>query len=98
MDLFHRIVNTLAKVARSMEMEEDPSSSTISLVAGAGAARMEKMRSDHRELRLDAMRALRQVLASSSRSITFDVDEAPQPISVRSPISKLVVIVMYRLR
>ena len=68
-DLFHRIVNTLSKVARSMEMEEDPSSSTISLVAGAGALRMEKMRNDHRELRLAAMRALRQVLASLHASI-----------------------------
>jgi brefeldin A-inhibited guanine nucleotide-exchange protein len=69
-DLFHRIVNTLSKVARSMELPEDNSStSTISLVAGAGAVRMEKMRSDHRELRLAAMRALRQVLASLHASI-----------------------------
>jgi Sec7-like guanine-nucleotide exchange factor len=68
-DLFHRIVNTLAKVARSMDTEDTQSSSTISLVAGAGAARMEKMRNFHRELRLDAMRALRQVLVSLHASI-----------------------------
>jgi brefeldin A-inhibited guanine nucleotide-exchange protein len=68
-DLFHRIVNTLSKVARSLEIEEDGSSSTISLVAGAGAARMEKVRIEHRELRLGAMKALRQVLASLHASI-----------------------------
>jgi Sec7-like guanine-nucleotide exchange factor len=70
-DLFHRIVNTLSKVSRTSEIHDisKANTSTISLVAGAGAARMEKMRSDHRELRLDAMRALRQVLASLHASI-----------------------------
>ena len=70
-DLFHRIVNTLSKVSRTTEIYDisKANTSTISLVAGAGAARMEKMRSDHRELRLDAMRALRQVLASLHASI-----------------------------
>lgn len=66
-DLFHRLVQTLAKVARSMEIAERES--TISLVAGSGAARMEKLRGAHRELRLEAMRALRQVLASLHGSI-----------------------------
>ena len=69
-DLFHRIVNTLAKVARSVTTEDrDNVTSTISLVAGVGAARMEKVRGAHRELRLEAMRALRQVLASLHGSI-----------------------------
>ena len=68
-DLFHRIVNTLSKVARTSEIEDDTSSS-LSLVTGAGSARMEKIRGAHRELRLDAMRALRQVLASVHASIT----------------------------
>jgi Sec7-like guanine-nucleotide exchange factor len=70
-DLFHRIVNTLSKVSRTTELYDvtKTATSTMSLVAGAGAARMEKMRSDHRELRLDAMRALRQVLASLHASI-----------------------------
>ena len=67
-DLFHRIVNTLSRVARS-DAEEPKSGSTIGFVAGAGAARAEKMRNEHRELRLDAMRALRQVLASLHASI-----------------------------
>ncbi|CAB9499510.1 inhibited guanine nucleotide-exchange protein 1 [Seminavis robusta] len=67
-DLFHRIVNTLSRVARS-DAEEPKSGTTIGLVAGAGAARAEKMRNEHRELRLDAMRALRQVLASLHASI-----------------------------
>ena len=62
-DLFHRIVNTLSKVSRTTEVD-DGKTSSISLVAGAGAARMQKSRSDHRELRLEAMKALRHVLAS----------------------------------
>jgi hypothetical protein len=62
-DLFHRIVNTLSKVSRTT-MVDDGKSSSLSLMAGAGAARMEKSRSDHRELRLEAMKALRHVLAS----------------------------------
>ena len=68
-DLFHRIVTSLSKVSRSLEMGEDNASSTISLVAGTGAARMEKDRIEHRELRLGAMRALRQVLASLHASV-----------------------------
>lgn len=68
-DLFHRIVNTLSKVARTT-VEDDPNAnSTISLVAGTGAARMEKARNQYRELRLNGMRALRQVLASLNASI-----------------------------
>lgn len=67
-DLFHRIVNTLSRVARS-DAEEPKSGTSIGFVAGAGAARAEKMRNEHRELRLDAMRALRQVLASLHASI-----------------------------
>ncbi|KAG7368959.1 RalF-like Dot/Icm system translocated protein [Nitzschia inconspicua] len=68
-DLFHRIVNTLSKVARSAEQDDPNANSTISLVAGTGAARMEKSRSQYRELRLNGMRALRQVLASLNASI-----------------------------
>jgi len=74
-DLFHRIVNTLSRVSKSSESDHDAggitatASSTLSLVAGAGAVRMEKLRRTHRELRLVAMRALRQVLASLHASI-----------------------------
>lgn len=68
-DLFHRIVNTLSKVARTAEIEDPNASSTLSLVVGSDAARMERMRSENRELRLNAMRALRQVLASLHASI-----------------------------
>ena len=68
-DLFHRIVNTLSKVARTTEVDDPNANSTISLVAGSGAARMERSRGEHRELRLNAMRALRQVLASLHASI-----------------------------
>ncbi|KAL3937958.1 MAG: hypothetical protein SGBAC_007040 [Bacillariaceae sp.] len=71
-DLFHRIVNTLSKVARTTEVRQDDTiSSSFSLdLTGAEAARMEKIRSENRELRLDAMKALRQVLASLHASIT----------------------------
>jgi Sec7-like guanine-nucleotide exchange factor len=68
-DLFHRIVNTLSRVARTTEEDDPNANSTISLVAGTGAARMEKTRSRYRELRLNGMRALRQVLASLNASI-----------------------------
>ena len=62
-DLFHRIVNTLSRVAKT----DQPVKSHF--VAGAGATRMEKMRKEQRELRLYAMRALKQVLASLHHSI-----------------------------
>ena len=74
-DLFHRIVNTLSRAARS-DPQEPKSSSTIGFVAGAGAARAEKSRNDHRELRLDAMRALRQVLASLHASIVEPMNKS----------------------
>jgi hypothetical protein len=66
-DLFHRIVNTLSKVSRAGLQET--SSSGSSFVGGASAARMEQFRNESRELRLDAMKALRQVLASLHASI-----------------------------
>ena len=62
-DLFHRIVNTLSRVAKT----DEPVKGLF--VAGAGAARMEKLRNEQRELRLYAMRALKQVLASLHHSI-----------------------------
>ena len=77
-DLFYRIVNALSKVARTTQVEDDNTSSTISLVAGVGAARMEKLRSDHRELRLEGMRALRQVLASLHASIVEPMKLDPE--------------------
>eukprot|EP00980_Cylindrotheca_fusiformis_P022760 scaffold9704_cov113-Cylindrotheca_fusiformis.AAC.4 len=69
-DLFHRIVNTLSKVARTTEVKDESASSYGLDLTGSAAARMERIRRSHRELRLDAMRALRQVLASLHASIT----------------------------
>ena len=79
-DLFHRIVNTLAKVARSMEIQTESNS-----ILGSGTARMEKARSAHRQLRLEAMKALRQVLASLHGSIVkpmlgTDTDDAKESV------------------
>ncbi|KAL7553000.1 hypothetical protein ACHAWF_016244 [Thalassiosira exigua] len=80
-DLFSRIVNALGRVAR-IGLEDAGGTSTagiggagggvagtLGLVAGAGAVRAEMARFDHRELRLAAMKALRQVLASLHSSI-----------------------------
>ncbi|GKY90351.1 hypothetical protein MPSEU_000009100 [Mayamaea pseudoterrestris] len=62
-DLFHRIVNTLSKIART-GLQQEQRNSGIGFMGGASAARQERERSESRELRLDAMKALRQVLAS----------------------------------
>ena len=64
-DLFHRIVNTLSRVARAGLQEPK----TSSYFGGPSASRMEKLRMENRTLRLDAMKALRQVLASLHASI-----------------------------
>lgn len=72
-DLFHRIVNTLSMVSRTGIHE--PRSTSIFL-GSQSVARMEKTRSENRELRLVAMKALRQVLASLHSSIL-------QPVSCR---------------
>ena len=75
-DLFQRIVNALGKVSRvglSDATGAGATSSSLQFVAGAGATRAEKMRQDHRDLRLAAMNALRQVLASLHSSIATPV-------------------------
>ena len=66
-DLFHRIVNTLSRVSRAGMQE--PKSGGMGFMGGASAARSEKFRNENRDLRLYAMRALRQVLASLHASI-----------------------------
>jgi len=73
-DLFHRIVNTLSKV--SMAGFQEPKTSGMSFMGGSSAARMEKFRNENRELRLDAMRALRQVLASLHASIVEPLEQS----------------------
>ncbi|KAL3771122.1 hypothetical protein ACHAW5_010296 [Stephanodiscus triporus] len=82
-DLFSRIVNALGKVARVGLSDATGSSgvgaggaaaSSLQYVAGAGAVRAEMTRLDHRELRLAAMKALRQVLASLHSSIVTPVN------------------------
>ncbi len=61
-DLFHRIVNTLSTVSRS-GLQEQSRSSTL-FMGSQGVARIARQRSENRVLRLTAMKALRQVLAS----------------------------------
>lgn len=81
-DLFGRIVNTLGKVARvglgdaeGVGGSASSAASSLHFVAGAGAIRAEMTRLDHRELRLAAMKAMRQVLASLHSSIVTPVNK-----------------------
>ncbi len=67
-DLFQRIVNTLAKVAKIGLHGQGMHSGGGIFVAGAGVSRAEKSRQDHRELRLEAMKAVKQVLSSLHES------------------------------
>ncbi|KAL3918887.1 MAG: hypothetical protein SGILL_004029 [Bacillariaceae sp.] len=78
-DLFHRIVNTLSKVSRTTEEDDPNANSTMSLMAGTGAARQERIRGQHRELRLNGMKALRQVLASLNASIVEPMRKETSP-------------------
>jgi len=75
-DLFQRIVTTLAKVAK-IGLHEGKNSAGI-FVAGAGVSRAEKARQDHRELRLEAMKAVRQILSSLHAS--FAVPEESKDV------------------
>mmetsp|Transcript_4893 Transcript_4893/g.9331 ORF Transcript_4893/g.9331 Transcript_4893/m.9331 type:complete len:2158 (+) Transcript_4893:121-6594(+) len=68
-DLFQRIVNTLAKVAK-IGLQDQGIESTGLFVGGAGATRAEKNRQDHRALRLEAMKAVRKILASLYASVS----------------------------
>ena len=76
-DLFHRIVNTLSRLSREgLHQDSSHGSSGITtggmtsfLLGGPTEAQMEKQRNESRNLRLDAMRALRQILASLHASI-----------------------------
>lgn len=77
-DLFHRIVNTLSRVARTGLQEPK----TTSYFGGPSATRMEKTRMETRTLRLDAMKALRQVLASLHASI---VEPLPKIVAGEMP-------------
>jgi Guanine nucleotide exchange factor in Golgi transport N-terminal/Sec7 domain/Dimerisation and cyclophilin-binding domain of Mon2 len=63
-DLFHRIVQTLSRLSRS-GLQPTPRSSLM----GPSEAILEKQRNESRDLRLEAMRALRQILASLHASI-----------------------------
>jgi Guanine nucleotide exchange factor in Golgi transport N-terminal/Sec7 domain/Dimerisation and cyclophilin-binding domain of Mon2 len=63
-DLFHRIVQTLSRLSRS-GLQPTPRSSLM----GPSEAVLEKQRNESRDLRLEAMRALRQILASLHASI-----------------------------
>lgn len=83
-DLFHRIVDTLSKV--SMTGIQEPKASALSFMGGSSATRMEKFRNETRELRLDAMRALRQVLASLHASI---VQPMPEGVASATPPESL---------
>lgn len=67
-DLFQRIVNTLAKIA-NIGLHDQGMEYSGFFVGGSAVARAEKMRQDLRTLRLEAMRALHKVLSSLESSI-----------------------------
>ncbi len=71
-DLFQRIVNTLAKVAKIGLHDQGMNSNGI-FVAGAGVSRAERSRQELRELRLEAMKAVRQVLSSLHESFVSPI-------------------------
>lgn len=84
-DLFHRIVNTLGKVAKVDETNllggGDGTSSELESFVNAGAEKRKAiLRQANRQLRLDAMRALRQVLASLHASIVIPLDSTVEQI------------------
>jgi hypothetical protein len=89
-DLFYRIVNTLSRLSREGLQETSSGSGTSSnsnvsgsgsssitsyLLGGPSEAQMEKQRNESRNLRLDAMRALRQILASLHSSIVEPMNQ-----------------------
>ena len=74
-DLFHRIVQTLSRLSRT-GLQPTSRSSLI----GPSEALLEKQRNESRDLRLEAMRALRQILASLHASIV-----EPMVLSNSSP-------------
>jgi brefeldin A-inhibited guanine nucleotide-exchange protein len=92
-DLFHRIVNSLSKLSRLQEP-----TTTRSLLGGPSEAQMERARTETRELRLAAMKALRQILASLHASIVKPLvvvqspteDAKPLPPQPQSPSQNLV--------
>jgi len=65
-DLFQRIVNSLARVAKIGLHDQgmEAGGGLFVSLSGAGASRAERTRQDHRALRLEAMRAVRQILSS----------------------------------
>ena len=63
MDLFQQIVSTLTKVEKIGLHDQGMNKGGI-FVAGVGAMRTEKSRQDRRKLRLEAMKAVKQVLSS----------------------------------
>ena len=79
-DLFQRIVNTLARVAK-IGLHDQGLDSTGLFVGGAGALRAEKTRQDHRSLRLEAMKAMRQILSSLHSSIDVSVATKNDPVT-----------------
>ena len=63
MDVFQQIVSTLTKVGIIGLHDQEMNKGGI-FVAGVGAIRAEKSRQDRRKLRLEAMKAVKQVLSS----------------------------------
>ena len=64
-DLFHRIVSSLARTAKgTLTQEEQDTANSHLVVAATGIEKLATIRQRQRSLRLSAMKALRQILAS----------------------------------
>ena len=92
-DLFYRIVNTLSRLSRTGLHEAAISNSGAGgWMGGPSEAVLEKLRTQSRGLRLDAMRALRQILASLHASIVEPLPSKASPQKqqqlLESPLNK----------
>ena len=77
-DLFQRIVNTLARVAK-IGLHDQGLESTGLFIGGTGASRAEKTRQNHRSLRLEAMKAVKKILSSLHSSIDPSMSNRDEP-------------------
>lgn len=64
-DLFHRIVSSIARVAKgALTFDEEETANSHLVVSGTGIEKLASIRQSQRSLKLNATKALRQVLAS----------------------------------
>ena len=81
-DLFHRIVSRLARTAKgTLTQEEQDTVNSHLVVAATGIEKLASIRQRQRSLRLSAMKALRQILASLYSCMIVVID--PKTVTPR---------------